>query len=269
MRIAVCQIVTGPDPAANLELMAQWTAEAADAGAQLVVFPEAAQRAFGYPLTEVAENSDEWSTAVHNLGRRHGVVVIAGGFTAGDPAEDGTPRVRNTLLAAGPSVLATYDKLHLYDAFGFTESRTVQPGQRPVHFPLLGMNFGLATCYDIRFPQLFQYYAHQGTHAVVVPASWQAGPGKVAQWRTLAVARALDSTQYVIACGQGLPEAAGVEAPHGAPSGVGHSVIVSPAGEILAEAEEAPEMLIAEIDVETVNATREKLPVLANARTLG
>lgn len=268
MKIAAAQIVTGEDPQANLKLVEEWTARAAEAGAELVVFPEAVQRAFGYSLAPIAEEVwGPWADEVHMIAQRHGVVVVLGMFTPGEPNDQGKPRVKNTLLAAGPSVFVSYDKLHLYDAFGFQESRTVQQGERVVRFDTRGLRFGLATCYDIRFPQLFQSHAAAGAHATVLPASWQAGQGKVEQWRTLAVARALDSTQYVIACGQGLPSAAGVDAPQGAPSGVGHSLIVSPTGQILAEAGEEPELLIAEIDAEAVEEARKTIPVLANART--
>lgn len=269
MRIAAAQIVTGEDPQQNLELVDRWTADAAAAGAQLVVFPEATQRAFGHRLTSVAEDiGGPWGESVHRIAKRHGVVVVLGMFTPAEPTEEGKPRVRNTLLGVGPSVMVSYDKLHLYDAFGFQESQNVQAGDRVVQFPMRGLTFGMATCYDIRFPQLFQAHARAGAHATVVPTSWAPGPGKVEQWRTLAVARALDSTQYVIACGQGLPAAAGVDAPEGAPTGVGHSMIVSPTGEILAEAGEEPELLVVDINAEAVEKARAALPVLDNARDL-
>lgn len=268
MKIAAAQIVTGEDPQENLKLVEKWTARAAEAGAELVVFPEAVQRAFGYELTSIAEEIwGRWADEVHLIAQRYGIVVVLGMFTPGESNDQGRPRVRNTLLAVGPSVFVSYDKLHLYDAFGFQESRGVQPGERMVRFDTRGLRFSLATCYDIRFPQLFQAHAAAGAQVSIVPASWQPGPGKVEQWRTLAVARALDSTQYVIACGQGVPEAAGLTAPEGAPTGVGHSLIVSPTGEILAEAGEEPELLIAEIDAETVAQARRMIPVLANART--
>ncbi|WP_300344271.1 carbon-nitrogen hydrolase family protein [Nesterenkonia sp.] len=268
MRIAAAQVVTGEDPQQNLRLVDEWTAKAAEAGAELVVFPEATQRAFGYPLKPIVEEIwGPWADEVHRIAQRHGLIVVVGMFTPADPTDQGRPRVRNTLLATGPSVFVSYDKIHLYDAFGFQESQNVQAGDRLVQFPARGMTFGLATCYDIRFPQLFQAQARAGAEAALVPASWAPGPGKVEQWRTLAVARALDSTQYVIACGQGLPEAAGVRAPDGAPTGVGHSLIVSPTGEILAEAGEAPELLVADLDPETVQQARTVLPVLENARS--
>lgn len=269
MRIAAAQLVTGEDPQQNLELVREWTRQAAEAGADVVVFPEATQRAFGHSLTAIAEPADgPWATAVREIAADHDVVVVVGMFTPAPPSDEGRERVANTLLAVGPGVEASYDKIHLYDAFGFQESATVAPGEAPVRVDVDAATFGLATCYDVRFPELFTAHAHAGAIATILPASWGAGPGKVDQWRLLARARALDSTQYVIACGQGLPSAAGVEPVEGAPTGVGHSMIIGPTGEVLAEAGEAPELLVADLDVDAVASARERLPVLANAREI-
>lgn len=85
------------------------------------------------------------------------------------PADDG--RVRNTLLVTGPGVEEQYDKIHLFDAFGFAESDTVAPGDRPVTVTVDGVTVGLATCYDLRFAGLFQTLGDAGAQLVVVPAS--------------------------------------------------------------------------------------------------
>jgi len=269
MRIAAAQITTGPDPYANLALMREYTYRAAYGGARVVVFPEASQRAFGHSLPPIAEPvTGPWAQAVRDLAREFKIVIVAGMFTPGVPSAEGRPRVVNTLLAVGPSddVDVSYDKIHLYDAFGFKESDGVQAGRSPAQFHLDGVTFGLATCYDIRFPDLFTAHARSGAHVTLVPASWGAGEGKVRQWRLLTRARALDSTSYILACGQAEPSAAGVDAVEGAPTGVGHSMIVSPLGVPLAEAGEAPELLFAEVDPKVVAQTRELVPVLKNAR---
>lgn len=274
MRIAAAQITTGPDPEANLQLIREYAARAAQAGARIVVFPEAAQRAFGHPLPPVAEPvTGAWAEAIRGLARELQIVIVAGMFTPGVPSADGRPRVVNTLIAVGPAGAApeidvAYDKIHLYDAFGFKESDGVQPGRSPAQFVLDDVTFGLATCYDIRFPNLFTAHARSGAQVTLVPASWGAGEGKLEQWRLLAQARALDSTQYILACGQADPTAAGVQAVQGAPTGIGHSMIVSPWGVPLREAGSAPELLIAEVDPEEVRRTRELVPVLRNARQL-
>ncbi len=128
MLIALAQIQSGTEPAANLGLVEDYTRRAADAGAGLVLFPEATMCRFGVPLAPIAEPLDgSWASAVREIAERAGIVVVAGMFV---PADDG--RVTNTLIATGPGVDTHYDKIHLYDAFGFTESDTVAPGHEPV-----------------------------------------------------------------------------------------------------------------------------------------
>src|ERR1044071_7465294 len=112
MRIALAQIMSGADSSTNLGYVEDFTRRAADAGARLVLFPEATMCRFGVPLAPVAEPLDgAWATGVRQIAERAGVVVVAGMFV---PTEDG--RVTNTLIATGPGVDAHYDKIHLYDA---------------------------------------------------------------------------------------------------------------------------------------------------------
>lgn len=260
MRIACAQILSGTDPAANLELVADYTERAAAEGAELVVFPEATMCRFGVPLGPVAEPLDgPWAERVRDIAGRAGVTVVAGMFT---PAGDG--RVTNTLLAVGPGTDAHYHKVHLYDAFGFTESRTVAPGFDPVVLDVNGVGVGLSTCYDIRFPALYTELADRGAQLTVVCASWGAGPDKLRQWELLACARALDSTSYIAAVGQAFPGDAGPADSSGAPTGVGHSLVASPWGEVVASADAAPQLLVYDIDLEEVTAARRTLAVLSN-----
>lgn len=266
MRIALAQILSGTEPAANLELVREYTGRAADAGARLVLFPEATMCRFGVPLAPVAEPVDgPWADGVRRIAADFGVTVIAGMFA---PSGDG--RVTNTLIAAGPGspnqpsdqLWAHYDKIHLYDAFGFTESRTVAPGHEPVVITVDGVRVGLSVCYDIRFPELYTELARRGAQLIVVCASWGAGPGKLEQWRLLARARALDSTSYVAAAGQADP---GQDlAASGAPTGVGGSLVASPLGEVIASAGSHPELVLADIDVDRVARARDAIAVLRN-----
>jgi predicted amidohydrolase len=258
MRIALAQILSGTDPAANLDVLAEYTRAAADAGAQLVVFPEATMCRFGVPLAPVAEPLDgPWACSVRAVAATAGIVVIAGMFT---PSPDG--RVTNTLIATGPNVDAHYDKIHLYDAFGFTESRTVAPGREPVVIDVDGVRVGLTTCYDIRFPALYTELAMQGAELIAVSASWGSGPGKLEQWTVLARARALDSTSFIAAAGQAHP---GPDvAAQKAPTGVGGSLVASPLGQVIADAGAGPELLVADIDQNEVAAARDTLAVLRN-----
>ena len=266
MKIAVAQISTGRDVNANLELVRASVADAASRGAQLVVFPEATMRAFGHNLTDIAEPLDgPFAKQVRSIAARHNVTLVVGMFTPG-----GKGHVRNTLLVTGAGVEGHYDKIHLFDAFGFTESDTVTPGNERLVLDIAGTRVGFATCYDVRFPQLFIDNAREGAEVNVICASWGSGVGKVEQWRLLTRARALDSTSFVVACGQADPQAACVEAVPGAPTGVGYSAVIAPDGRVLAEASAAPELLLVDTNeaagVGVVNTVRESIPVLRNAR---
>jgi predicted amidohydrolase len=218
--------------------------------------------AFGNPLAPVAQSLDgPWATAVRKLAAEHQLTAVVGMFT---PADEG--RVANTLLVTGPDTDDHYDKIHLFDAFGYRESDTVAAGDRTVVVQIAGVNVGLATCYDLRFPALFTRLAQAGADLVVLPASWGAGPGKTEQWQLLTRARAVDATVFVAACDQGRPPAAVARAAGTAPTGIGHSVLVSPWGTVVAEAAEETTLLVREVDLDQVAAARAAIPVLANAR---
>ena len=179
MRIALAQILSGTDPAANLDVVADYTRQAADRGAQLVVFPEAAMCRFGVPLAPIAQPLDgPWAEGVRAIAAELGIVAVAGMFV---PSADA--KVTNTLIATGPGVDTHYHKIHLYDAFGFAESRTVAPGYEPVVIDVGGVGVGLTTCYDIRFPELYTELARRGAQVFTVHASWGSGPGKLEQWK--------------------------------------------------------------------------------------
>jgi predicted amidohydrolase len=261
MRIAVAQILSGTNPADNLQLVRDYTGRAADAGATLVVFPEATMCRFGVPLAPIAEPVDgPWADGVRRIAADANITVIVGMFT---PADDG--RVANTLLAAGPGSPnqpdTHYDKIHLYDAFGFTESRTVAPGRGPVVITVDGVGVGLSTCYDIRFPELFTTLARRGAQLITVSASWASGRGKLEQWTLLARARALDCTSFIVAAGQADP---GEPLASSAPTGVGGSLVVSPFGEVVASAGADPQLLVADLALEQVAKARETIAVLRN-----
>ena len=266
MRIALAQIQSGTEPAANLGLVGEYTRRAADAGAGLVLFPEATMCRFGVPLAPIAEPLDgSWASAVREIAERAGIVVVAGMFV---PADDG--RVTNTLIATGPGVDTHYDKIHLYDAFGFTESDTVAPGHEPVVISVDGdsgpVNVGLTLCYDVRFPELYVELARRGAQLITVHASWGTGPGKLEQWTLLARARAIDTTGFVAAVDQAYP---GAELAAVGPTGVGGSLVASAVGEVLASAGSDPQLLITDIDLAAAQKARETIAVMSNRTYLG
>ncbi|MGH3638357.1 MAG: carbon-nitrogen hydrolase family protein [Mycobacterium sp.] len=257
MRIALAQIQSSTDPLTNLDLVEGYTRRAADAGARLVLFPEATMCRFGVPLKPVAEPLDgPWATGVRTLAERSGIVVVAGMFC---PSDDG--RVTNTLIATGAGIDEHYHKIHLYDAFGFTESRTVAPGLDPVVITVDGVGVGVTTCYDIRFPELYVELAQRGAQVITVHASWGSGPGKLEQWTLLARARALDSTSVVAAVGQAYP---GDEIAASGPTGVGGSLVCSPTGDVVTAAGADPQLLVFDVDLNTVDQARDAIAVLRN-----
>jgi predicted amidohydrolase len=224
-----------------------------------VVFPEATMCRFGVPLGPIAEPIDgQWANAVREIAAAADITVLVGMFT---PAPDG--RVSNTLLATGGGVEDHYDKIHLYDAFGFTESATVAPGRTPVVVTVDGVGVGATLCYDIRFPDLYTELADRGASIITVSASWGAGPGKLDQWTLLARARALDATCFIAASGQAYPGPELAESST-APTGVGGSLVASPVGEVLVSAGSSPQLLVCDLDIGGLEAVRKTLPVLNN-----
>lgn len=260
MRIALAQIRSGTDPTENLGLIEEYTGRAAEAGASLVLFPEATMVRFGVPLGGLAEPFDgPWATAVRQIAARAGIVVVAGMFVPS--REEPAGRVTNSLIATGPGVEARYDKIHLYDAFGFTESRTVAPGREPVVITVDGVTVGLTLCYDIRFPELYVELAERGAELITAHASWGSGPGKLDQWTLLARARAIDTSSVVAAVGQAYP---GDEIAALGPTGVGGSLVASALGEVLVSAGDEPELLVCDIDLDAARKARETVAVMHN-----
>jgi predicted amidohydrolase len=156
---------------------------------------------------------------------------------------------------------AHYHKIYLYDAFGFSESRSVAPGYEPVLLTVDGVGVGLTTCYDIRFPELYVELAKRGAQVITVHASWGSGPGKLEQWTLLARARALDTTSIVAAVDQAYP---GDEIAAVGPTGVGGSIVASPLGEVVTSAGQDPQLLVSDLDLGAVEKARETIAVLRN-----
>lgn len=264
MRLAMAQISSTADPAHNLETIRARTMDAAVDGAELIVFPEAAMCRFGVPLGPVAQSLDgPWASSIAALAEDRQITVVAGMFT---PAEDG--RIHNTILVARPGQDPVgYNKIHLFDAFNFAESRTIAPGSEPLVVDVGQVRIGIATCYDIRFPNLFTELARRGAQLIAVPTSWGSGPGKQAQWETLTAARALDSASYIVAAGQALPTDPDV-ANSLAPTGIGHSRLLDPFGSVVANYDSTAQIGVHDIDLALTDKARTTLAVLANAREI-
>jgi predicted amidohydrolase len=252
MRVHVIQLAYGDE-----EPPAERTARVAglvraQRGADLVVLPELwPQGGFAYDCWDEAAQPLDGPvvTALREAARDLGASVHMGSVVERDPAG----RLFNTavLIGADGAVLATYRKIHLF-GFGEGEPKLMTPGEEVVVHDRLG----LATCYDLRFPEQFRALLDAGAEVVLVPAAWPAK--RVHHWRLLAQARAVENQSYVVAC-----NTAGTHA--GVPMG-GGSIVVDPWGEVLAEAGRDEEVLVVDLDVARVRTTRESFPILADRR---
>jgi predicted amidohydrolase len=254
LRVTVWQHASSLDPRENRDAL---TGLPVADDTDLVVLPEAFARDFGEPgspLAPYAEALDgPFATALAGAAREHGTAVLAGMFETG-PDPD---RPFNTLVLndAEGGQLARYRKIHLYDSFGQRESDIVAAGETaPVVVALGGLQVGLMTCYDLRFPELGRALSAAGAEVLLLPAAWVAGPGKVDQWQTLVRARAIENICWVVAAGQPGPRYCG------------HSMIVAPTGDVVAAAADGEAVISARLDLETVRAARERNPSLGNRR---
>lgn len=252
--VAAAQLRSTSEPAANLDLVTEWAERAAQAEADLVVFPEATMANFRTTLAEVAQPLDgPFVTGLREAARDVGLWLVAGVF---EPADDG--RVHNTAVATNGEDLHSYRKIHLYDSFGSQESRTVAPGHDLVTFEALGTTIGLATCYDVRFAEQFIGLRRAGAEVICLPTSWGDGPGKDEQWNLLVRARAMDAQAVLIGADQaGDPGRPDDEAERSkAPLGVGQSLVAGPFGAVLAQAGLEEELLVTEVDLDSVRRAR-------------
>ena len=250
--VAVCQFAPGADRAANRRRVAELIEEAAQRGARLIVLPEYSNY-FVAPMDEtLAENAEaldgEFVRMLQQQASAHDAVIVAGMIESADSG-----RVRNTVVAVTDAgVQAVYRKQHLYDAFGQKESDWIEPGEiaDAAVFDLDGLRFGLMTCYDLRFPEVARTLVDAGADVLIVPAEWVRGPLKEHHWNTLLLARAIESTAYVLA------------ADHPAPIGVGLSQVIDPQGVVLAGVSSGEGIATASVDPDVIARTRETNPAL-------
>jgi predicted amidohydrolase len=255
LRLALVQQTASLDPAENRDALSVIGGKI-EPGTDLVLLPEAYMRDFGKPGSNVGEFAEPldgpFVARLTEFAREHDTTVVAGMFeVSDDPA-----RPFNTLAVVGPDGLrASYRKIHLYDSFGYKESDRLSAGPlEPVLVDVRGVSVGLMTCYDLRFPELARELVRRGAQLVVVPSAWVAGPAKVEHWRTLAMARAIENTAYVAAVGQPGPRY------------TGHSLVVGPAGQVVAELGDGDHVLTASVATEELEEARAANPSLLNRR---
>jgi predicted amidohydrolase len=266
MKIAAIQMCSGLDPEANLAALKPLLTEAAAAGATYALTPEVTMI---FP-----ENRDQLKSVaapfeghpqlaeVGQLAKAHGMFVHIGSLPI--PLEDGRFANRSVLFGPDGAQVATYDKIHLFDADiaglnAYRESATYRGGERAVTAPVGDFTLGFSICYDMRFPRLYNALANGGANLIAVPAAFTVPTGQ-AHWHVLLRARAIETGSYVIAAAQGGSH------PNGR-STYGHSLIIDPWGKITAELDhDRPGILLADIDPAAVIEARGRVPALANAR---
>lgn len=267
MRVAAIQMNSGPDVTRNLELAGKLLGKAARKGCRMAVLPEnfALMPEHGRDKADHAENpgSGPIQAFLAEQAKKLGLWVIAGSLPLASPERE---RVFGACLAIDDSgrTRAIYRKIHLFDVGlpgseeSYRESYSMYPGDEPVAVDTPAGRVGLTICYDLRFPELFRRLVDDGASIFTVPAAFTATTGK-AHWRTLLRARAIENLSYVIAPGQfGLH-------PDNRET-YGHSLIVDPWGQVIAEEAAGNCAVIAEIDPAHVSAVRDRFPALDNRR---
>ncbi|HEY7656463.1 MAG TPA: carbon-nitrogen hydrolase family protein [Burkholderiales bacterium] len=265
VRIACLQLNAGNDFALNLATLTAMAREAAAGGARFVFSPEYVLMMDGSGRTmrerALDARGEPALSALIELSRELRVWHLVGSLTL--KTDDGRLLNRSILISDRGEVVATYDKIHMFDATlpGGTvirESSAYRPGSRAVVAATPWGALGMTVCYDLRFPHLYRALAQGGAVMLAVPSSFQRETGK-AHWHTLLRARAIENACFVIAaamCGD-----------HpGSRMTYGHSLVVDPWGEILAEGGDAPEVVCADLDLARVGEVRSLLPSLTHDR---
>ncbi len=263
LRVALVQINSRHDKAANIRRAEELIDEAAATGARVIAMPEyvnylgprdgheeAAETVPG-PITE----------RFAAKAREHGVYILGGSIHE----RSGTPgKYYNTSVLLDPNgeIIAKYRKIHLFDIdltgnVSANESETILPGDEIVTAEIDGHTVGLSICYDLRFPELYRLLALRGAEVLFVPAAFTMFTGKD-HWHTLLKARAIENQAFVVAPGQ-----MGAHEPNDSRC-YGHSLAVDPWGTVLADSPDKEGVVTADLDFEYLAKLRKQLPSLAN-----
>lgn len=265
VKVALVQMRSGVDKLRNLRDATALIREAAAGGARYVQTPEVSNifEPDKIRLKAVAqrEEADITVKTFSGLAQELGIHLHAGSLAL----DAGREKLANRSLVFAPDgrVMARYDKIHLFDidlpsGESYRESANYNPGETAVAVQLPDFKLGLAICYDMRFPKLANALATAGCSVLTYPAAFTVPTGR-AHWHVLLRARAIETGSYVMAAAQGGQHECGKAT-------YGHSIIVSPWGEVLAEAGEDPTVLVIDIDPGVSADVRMRIPALAHAR---
>jgi deaminated glutathione amidase len=264
-KAGLVQMRSGRDPQANLATAVAAIEEAARAGAAYVLTPEMTnimeierERLFA---TIADEELDPTLAALRELARKLSIYVHIGSLAV--KASPDKAANRSFLIDRRGDVVARYDKIHMFDVDlangeSYRESRNYRPGDLAIVADLPWGRLGVTVCYDLRFPALYRALAESGASFFSIPAAFTKQTGE-AHWHVLVRARAIENGAFVFAAAQGGKHENGRET-------FGHSLIVDPWGQILAEGGTEPGVILAEIDPAAAAAARARIPSLHNGR---
>jgi predicted amidohydrolase len=260
--VALIQLDTREDVAANLRVATALTDEAAAGGARLVALPEYLQyrgpdsgyQASAHPIP--GPHTEPFA----EIARRRAAWILVGSLA--EQTADGRCHNTSVLLDPAGRIAAVYRKIHLFDIEveagpSDRESARVAPGTEAVTAQVDGLTLGLTVCYDLRFPELYRTLALRGATVLTVPSSFTERTGRD-HWEVLLRARAIENGAWVLAPAQ-----------IGGPDGLrayGRSMVVDPWGTVVAQAPDGVGILRAEIDPDRPAAVRRQIPSLANRR---
>ncbi|MCF6274349.1 MAG: carbon-nitrogen hydrolase family protein [Robiginitomaculum sp.] len=260
LRAAVINLRCGADIAANLDHAEQIIRAAHKDGAKFIVTPENTLLMQGNTKKLFAAIKPEQETqgVAHfsALAKELGIDLLIGSMAiklSGDKAAN-----RSYMFGPDGVIKARYDKIHMFDVAindteTWKESSNYQAGHKPVMTAAGGFNIGLSICYDLRFANLYKYYAERGAHILTVPAAFTAITGK-AHWRVLLRARAIETSAYIVAAAQGGNHDNGRAT-------WGRSMIVDPWGGVIAALDhDEPGYCCADLSLGLVNKTRARIP---------
>lgn len=265
LKVGCIQLNAGSDTAANLAASALAVRKAAAQGAQLICLPEycALLDGSGRVMRDGSPPEDQHPglPAYIALARETQAWLLVGSLTVRLP--DDRMANRSYLISASGEVTARYDKIHMFDCTlpngkVIRESSAYQPGDRAVLADTPWGPLGMSVCYDLRFPHLYRALAKAGAVMLTVPSSFQRETGP-AHWHTLLRARAIENAAWVIA-----PAMCGDHA--NGRSTYGHSLVIDPWGRIVAELDDQPGVLVADIDLQHAAKVRGMLPALQHDR---
>ena len=269
MKVAALQLCASDDPTANLDMTLPMVQQAAEMGAQFIATPEvtncvSSSRRHQNDVLSLQER-DETLAELRAAANQFGVWISVGSLALKLPDENRFTN-RSFLIAPSGRIVAQYDKIHMFDVTlseteQYRESDGYRPGDRAVIADTEFGKIGMTICYDIRFPNLFRGLAKSGASILLIPAAFARPTGR-AHWEVLLRARAIETGCFVIAAAQTGEHKTSLGQPR---KTYGHSMIVSPWGEILADAGEDQSIIYSELDLSLVESTRARVPsILSN-----